>query len=69
MQVAQNRHLLHLRWNSGHIRVNGAIIVGDAKIRIGADERFVQHLLLLVAHVRDQQAKEGYQLLDLPSQH
>ena len=43
--------------------------MGDAKLGIGTDQRLVQHLFLLVAHVRDQQREEGHELLDLPRQH
>ena len=43
--------------------------MGDAKLGIGADQSLVQHLFLLVAHVRDQQREEGHELLDLSRQH
>ena len=43
--------------------------MGDAEVRIGSDQRFIQHLLLLVAHIGDQQAEEGHELLNFSSQH
>ncbi len=39
------------------------------KVRIGLYQRLVQHLLLLVGHIRDQQAKKDHKLLDLAGQH
>ena len=54
MQVAQDGHLLHFRWYGGDIRIDGVVIMGDAEIRIGSDQRFIQHLLLLIAHIGDQ---------------
>ena len=43
--------------------------MGDAKLGIGLDQRLVQHLLLLIVHIRDQQGEKDHQLLHLPGQH
>ena len=43
--------------------------MGDAELGIGADQRFIEHLLLFIVHVRDQQGEEDHQLLDLAGQH
>ena len=43
--------------------------MGDAKLGIGLDQRLIQHLLLLVAHIGDQQGKENHQLLYFLGQH
>ena len=36
---------------------------------LGLDQSLIQHLLFFVGHIRDQQAEEDHQLLDLPCQH
>ena len=41
----------------------------DTEIRIGLDQRLIQHLLLLIGHIRYEERKENHQLLDLPRQH
>ena len=43
--------------------------MGDAELGVGLNQRFVQHLLLLIVHVGDQQGKEDHQLLYLTGQH
>ena len=68
MQVSQHRHLLHFRRGLGSVRVYRVVVVGDAEVLIGLDEGLVQHLLLLVGHVGDEQAEEGHELLDFPGQ-
>ena len=42
--------------------------MGDPEVPVGLDQGLVQHLLLLVGHVRDEQAEEGHELLDFPGQ-
>ena len=42
--------------------------MGNAKIRIGTDQGFIQHLLLLIGHIRDQKPEKYHQLLDLSGQ-
>ena len=69
MKIAQNGHLLHFRRKAGIISVQRVIIMGDAKLVVGLDKRFIQHLLFLIGHIRDQQAEEDHQLLDLSGQH
>ena len=43
--------------------------MGDAKLGVSLDQSFIQHLLLLVAHIRNQKGEENHQLLDLLCQH
>ena len=45
--------------------IGGAANKRDAKLGIGLDQRLVQHLLLLVVHVGNQQREENHQLLYL----
>ena len=42
--------------------------MGDAEILVGLDQGLIQHLLLLIGHVRDKQPEKGQQLLNLPGQ-
>ena len=42
--------------------------MGDPFPGIGLNERLIQKLPLLVGHIRDEQAEEDMQLLDLPGQ-
>ena len=37
----------------------------DAEVRVGLYERLIEHLLLLVGHIRYEQAEEGHELLYL----
>ena len=69
VEVTQDGHLLQLRWENGAVGVQGAVVMGDAELVVGLDEGFIEHLLLLVGHVGDQQGEENHQLLDLPGQH
>ena len=43
--------------------------MGDAFLCIGPDQRFVKSCFFLVVHVRDQQAEEDGELLDLSGQY
>ena len=69
MQVTQDGHLLQLGRENGAVGVQRAVIMGDTELVVGLDEGFIEHLLLLVGHVRDQQGEEDHELLDLPGQH
>ena len=46
----------------------GLVFVGDPLFGIGLDQRLIEKLPLLMGHVRDEQAEEDMQLLDLPGQ-
>ena len=69
VEVTQDGHLLQLRWENGAVGVQGAVVMGDTELVVGLDEGFIEHLLLLVGHVGDQQGEENHQLLDLSCQH
>ena len=43
--------------------------MGDAKFRIGLNQSLVQHLLLFIGHIRNQEGEEDHQLLNLFRQH
>ena len=43
--------------------------MGNAKLVVCFDQRFIQHLLLLVGHIRNQQGEENHELLNLSGQH
>ena len=62
MQVTQNRHLPVL---SGVLRVfQRGVVVGDSLAVVGADQRIVQKLTLLMGDIRNQQAEKNMQALD-----
>ena len=66
IDILQNRHrLIPVRMN----RIDqGLVFVGDPFLCIGLDQRFIKKLPLLMGHIRDEQAEEDMQLLDLPGQ-
>ena len=68
MQVSQHRHLLHLGWELRLVLIHRVVVVGDAEVPVGLDQGLVQHLLLLVGHVGDEQAEKRHELLDFPGQ-
>ena len=55
MQISENRHGLHLWRNGIAVRIDRIVIVRDAELAVGADQRLIQHLLFFVGHVRNQQ--------------
>ena len=69
MKVTQNGHLLQLGWKYRVICIQRIIVMIDAKVIVGLDQGLIQHLLFLIGHIRDQQAEEDHQLLDLSGQH
>ena len=69
MQVADRRHGLEPWGKAAFAEIERVVFVGDAELGIGADQRFIEHLLLFIVHVRDQQGEEDHQLLDLAGQH
>ena len=69
MKITKNGHFLQLRWEARRISIQRVVIVGDAKRVVGFDQRLIQHLLLLIGHVRNQQGEEDHELLNLSGQH
>ena len=55
MQISEYRHGLHLRRNGIAFRIDRIVIMRDTELAVGADQRLIQHLLLFVGHVRNQQ--------------
>ena len=43
--------------------------MGNPQIPVGLNQCLIQHLLLLIAHIRYQKGKENHQLLYFPCQH
>ena len=43
--------------------------MGDPEFCVGADQRLIKHLFLLIVHIRDEQGKEDHKLLDFPREH
>ena len=43
--------------------------MGDAEFGVSLDQGLIQHLLLFIGHIRNQEREENHQLLDLPGQH
>ena len=63
VKVSENRHFLIL---IGIIGVcQRVVIVGNSLFFIGLYQCFIEQLPLLVCHIRDQQAEENMQSLDL----
>ena len=65
VQVAEYGHGLHTRRVGCMVCVDRGVVVVDAEVRVGLYERLVEHLLLLVGHIRYEQAEEGHELLYL----
>ena len=55
MQISKDRHGLHLRRNGIAVRIDRIVIMRDTELAVGTDQRLIQHLLLFVGHVRNQQ--------------
>ena len=43
--------------------------MGDPEFCVGADQRLIKHLFLLIVHIRDKQGKEDHKLLNFPREH